>query len=69
MQGSYLYKVKGITCLFHRVEDPFLFPTKDLFLIPNRISYVKMTWMERNDVSEGSFKLDHTLFIIYHYEL
>ncbi|KAH0636119.1 hypothetical protein KY289_036034 [Solanum tuberosum] len=63
MHGAYLDKVKGFTCLFHRVEDPFLVPAKDMFRFSPRIPSVKMTGMERNDVPEGSFKLDPASFI------
>ncbi|XP_025884719.1 uncharacterized protein [Solanum lycopersicum] len=57
---AYMDKTKGFTCLFHRVGDPFLVPTKGMFRFSHRIPSMKMTGMERDDVPEGSFELDPT---------
>ncbi|KAH0781641.1 hypothetical protein KY290_001239 [Solanum tuberosum] len=65
MHVAYLDKTKGFTCLFHRVGDPFLVPTKGMFRFSHRIPSMKMTGMERDDVPEGSFELDPTSLPIY----
>uniref|UniRef100_M1D8K3 DNAJ heat shock N-terminal domain-containing protein n=1 Tax=Solanum tuberosum TaxID=4113 RepID=M1D8K3_SOLTU len=63
---AYLDKAKGFTCLLHRVGDPFLVPAKDMFRFSHRIPSMKMTGMDRNDVPEGSFKLDPASFLFSH---